>query len=378
VPLAAPQRVLDTRPEFATGPGNLIGKLAAGEIRDLPVLGMAGVPADGVTAVAVNLTAVEIDQPAYVQALPTWRASAGGYSNINTDHPAQTRANFAIVPIGEGGTISLYTIAAGHLVVDVLGYFTASEQPVAAGRFVELAPQRVLDTRIDGVALADRVPRPVPPPSGIDMTQVQALVMTVTGTGTTQPGWIQVFPTDRPDVIGGTSTVNLVPGISVANTAIIPIGAGGVSVAGLFGNGSGHVVVDIVGYITSPAAPVDDNGRYVPVKPSRAFDSRTSTGDLTVAVPIEVSTAVPADATGVVWNFAALSARQPGFGRVWAADAPQPATSAFNWSLVGETRAASVIASVDGGRVKVVLDNGSGQPTSIAAGLIADVFGYFT
>ena len=104
--------------------------------RDLPVLGMAGVPADGVTAVAVNLTAVEIDQPAYVQALPTWRASAGGYSNINTDHPAQTRANFAIVPIGEGGTISLYTIAAGHLVVDVLGYFTASEQPVAAGRFV--------------------------------------------------------------------------------------------------------------------------------------------------------------------------------------------------------------------------------------------------
>jgi hypothetical protein len=209
------------------------------------------------------------------------------------------------------------------------------------------------------------------------MSQVQALVMTVTGTATTQPGWIQAFPTDRPDVIAGTSTVNLVPGISVANTAIIPVGANGVSVAGFFGTGSGHVVIDVVGYITSETAPVDDSGRYVPVRPARAFDSRTSTGDLTVAVPIEINAAVPADATAVVWNFAAVNARQPGFGRVWAADAPQPATSAFNWSLLGETRAAAVIASVDSGRVEVVLDNGTGTPTT-AAGLIADVFGYFT
>ena len=259
VPLAAPQRVLDTRPESAIGPANLIGKFAPGEMRDLPVLGQAGVPSNGVTAVVINLTATDVDQPTYVQALPTWRASAGGYSNINTDHPAQTRANFAIVPIGDGGTISLYTISGGHLVVDVLGYFTAAAQPAAAGRFVELAaPQRVLDTRIDGVPLANRVPRQVPSPAGVDMSQVQALVMTVTGTATTQPGWIQAFPTDRPDVIAGTSTVNLVPGISVANTAIIPVGANGVSVAGFFGTGSGHVVIDVVGYITSDHAPVDD------------------------------------------------------------------------------------------------------------------------
>ena len=58
--------------------------------------------------------------------------------------------------------------------------------------------------------------RQVPSPTGLDMTQVQALVMTVTGTGATSPGWIQAFPTDRPDVIAQTSTVNLVPGISVA------------------------------------------------------------------------------------------------------------------------------------------------------------------
>ncbi len=385
VPLTAPKRVLDTRPDSPVGPPNLVGRVGAGEIRDLPILGQAGVPASGVTAVAVNVTAVDMDRPTFVQTLPTWRAAIGGYSNINTDQPNQIRANMAIVPIGDGGSISLYSIVAGHLVVDVLGYFTAAPQPVAAGRFVELAvPQRVLDSRLDGVPLANRVPRAVPAPSGVDMSQVEALVMTVTGTAASQSGWIQAFPSDRPDVIAGTSTVNLVPGTSVANTAIIPVGTSGVSVAGSFGTGFGHVVVDVVGYITSDAAPVAGSGRYVPVRPARAFDSRTSTGDLTVATPVEINAssapgvAVPTDATGVVWNLAAINARQPGFGRVWAADAPQPATSAFNWSLVGETRAASVIASVDGGRVKVVLDNGSGKPTTLAAGLIADVFGYFT
>src|SRR4029453_19544706 len=99
---------------------------------------------------------------------------------------------------------------------------------------------------------------------------VQALVMTVTGTATTQPGWIQAFPTDRPDVIAGTSTVNLVPGISVANTAIIPVGTNGVSVTGFFGTGSGHVVVDVGGDITSATAPADDSGRHPPATPARA------------------------------------------------------------------------------------------------------------
>ena len=380
VPLAAPQRVLDTRPESAIGPADLIGKFAPGEMRDLPVLGQAGVPSNGVTAVVINLTATDVDQPTYVQALPTWRRL--GRRVFEHQHrpsrPDQSEISRSCRSATEGRSRCTRSRAATSSST-CSGISPLPLSRAAAGRFVELAaPQRVLDTRIDGVPLADRVPRHVPSPAGVDMSQVQALVMTVTGTATTQPGWIQAFPTDRPDVIAGTSTVNLVPGISVANTAIIPVGANGVSVAGFFGTGSGHVVIDVVGYITSDRTPIDVSGRYVPVRPARAFDSRTSTGDLTVAVPIEINAAVPADATAVVWNFAAINARQPGFGRVWAADAPQPATSAFNWSLLGETRAAAVIASVDSGRVKVVLDNGTGNPTTTAAGLIADVFGYFT
>ena len=37
-----------------------------------------------------------------------------------------------------------------------------------------------------------------------------------------------------------------------------------------------------------------------------------------------------------------------------------------------------MISAVDGGTCRVVMDNGSGQPSGPAGGLIADVFGYFT
>jgi hypothetical protein len=170
----------------------------------------------------------------------------------------------------------------------------------------------------------------------------------------------------------------------VANTAIVPVGSSGIAVAGFFGTGSGHAVVDVIGYITNGSAPVSSAGRFVPVRPSRAFDSRLVSGDLTLGLPVEVDASgafgvtIPDDATGVMWNFAAVNTRQPGFGRVWAANAAQPATSSFNWSQAGETRASSVISAVDGGLVYVVMDNGSGQPSGPAGALIADVFGYFT
>ena len=289
VPLDVPQRVLDTRPESAVGPAALIGRLTAGDVRDLPVLGQAGIPASGVTAVAVNVTAVGIDRPSYVQALPTLEAAVGAYSNINLDQVGQTQANFAIVPVGSGGSISLYTIAGGHLVVDVLGYFTVAPAPVAAGRFVELAtPERLLDTRNAATPLAGAVPVPVPDPQASTRRRSDALVVTVTGTEASQPGWLQVLPADRPDVVASTSTVNLAPGAVIANTAIVPLGSNGIAIAGFFGSGSGHAIVDVIGYITSDAAPISESGRFVPVRPARAFDSRLGTGDLTIAVPVEI------------------------------------------------------------------------------------------
>lgn len=377
VPLDAPQRVLDTRPGSAIGPANLIGELQPGDIIDLPLTGRAGVPSDGVTAVAVNITAVEFGGPTFVQALPTLAAPVGAYSNLNLDGPGQTRANLAIVPVGAGGAISLSTIGRGHLVVDLLGYFVDEPESASGGRLVPLArAERLLDTRQTS-ALTSLETRAVPWPTRVDRSLAEALVVTVTGTRAGQPGWLQAHPSDRPDVIGTTSTVNVPAAGSVANTAIVPVGADGIAITGFFGDSTGDVVVDVIGYITSELAPTSTTGRFVPLTPSRALDSRVGP-PLTTDSPVTIDPAgVPDDATALIWNLVAVDVGLPGFGRAWAADQPRPETSAFNWGA-GEVRAAAAITAAPGGRASIALHDADSRPDAAVGHVIADVFGYFT
>ncbi len=386
VALDRPKRILDTRPTSAAGPPALTGAIDPGEILDVPVLGIDGLPTTGVTAVAVNITAVANERPGVVQAIPTLRAALGGYSNLNVDAADQARANFAIVPIGENGSISLISSGGGHLVVDLLGSFVAAPGAVAGGRFVELpVAERVLDTRLapSPGPLTSLQARRVPLPAGLDPVNVSALVVTVTGTEATAPGWIQIHPSDRPDVVGATSTVNLMPGASVANTAIVRTTSEGASVTGWFGAGTGQVVVDVIGYVTSDAAPVATGGRYVPLRPTRVLDTRLTIGELATSQQIVIDTAtagsqVPPTATGVMWNLTAVAMRRPGFARAWSADVTQPTTSALNWSTTGEVRAAAAITALDTGRACVMMSDGSPTGTAPLGHLVVDVFGYFT
>lgn len=386
VPLAAPMRFLDTRTATAVGHDELIGATWAGEIRRLPVAGIEGIPATA-TSVAINLATVGPDRRSYVQAFPLWQSSVGGYSNLNTDDADQNRANFAIIPIAQDGTIALYSTAAGHLVVDVLGWFEPVTGPVAAGRFVELpAAQRLVDTRTDGTG-----PVPsgstirVPNPAGVPLHQVDALVVTVTAVRPTAVGWLQAFPAARDDVVGTTSTVNTSAGSNAASTAVVPIGTAGLAVHADFGSGgTGHVVVDTIGYITNSSAPVSEDGRYVPVRPARAFDSRATGGPLvdgqTVVVDASAAdgTDVPDDASAVMWNLTVVNATRLGFASGWATDAPPPGTSLLNWSVEGEVRAAAAVTAVTSATAQFRLDDqGSPDPGPLGH-LLVDVFGYFT
>jgi hypothetical protein len=386
VPLAAPTRALDTRPATAVGSGALIGATWAGEIRRLPIAGVAGVPA-GATSVAVNIVTVAPDRRSFVQALPLWQATVGGYSNLNVDGPGQNRSNLAIVPIADDGTIALYSTAAGHLVVDVLGWFEPVDGEVTAGRFVELpATERLLDTRAGGAApVASDSTLSVPNPSGVPIAEIDALVVTVTAVRPTSIGWLQAFPAARPDVVGTTSTVNFSPESNAASTAIVPIAGGGVAVHTSFaGGGTGHVVVDAIGYITNAVADSSTAGRYVPVRPSRAFDSRSSGAPLVDGQTIVVDAAtapgvdVPDDARAVMWNLTVVNATRQGYATGWAAAVPQPETSLLNWSFPGEVRAAAAVTAVSAGTARFRVDD-QGAPDSGSLGhLLVDVFGYFT
>lgn len=386
VPRATPVRILDTRPEMPIGPA--LGRMWAGEIRRLPILGQADVPNADVTAVALNVATVAADGPGWVQVLPTGEATVGAHSNINTDGPGQTRANFVVVPVAADGSISIHATTGSHVIVDLLGWFTTAAAEGAAGRFVRLpTAERALDTRHDAPVgpLTSGSSRPVRWPTAVDSGHIAALVVTVTGAGASADGWLQAYPADQPGVIGTTSTVNLQAGGIVANTAIVPVGTAGVAVTGHFaGGGSSHVVVDIVGYITSVAAPPTSGGLFVPMQPGRAFDSRLRYGDLADGEVVTISASnapgatVPSSASGVVWNVTSVLANRAGWTRGWAAGFAEPVTSSSNWSRPGETRAAAAITGVAGTAAHFRMDDGDANVPIRVAGLVVDVMGYFT
>ena len=178
--------------------------------------------------------------------------------------------------------------------------------------------------------------------------------------------------------------MNVAVGESIANTAIVPIGVNGLAVSGFFADaGSTHVVVDVVGYITSDGAVIADGGRYVPIPARRAFDSRTVGDGLRAGSVVELdagaiaSPSVPPDASGAIWNITHVDVRGAGFGRVWAADAAEPATSAFNFSRPAEVRATAVVSALDSGRASVSISDGTQDPEPLGH-VVADVMGYFT
>ena len=112
-------RVLDTR---QPGQG---GRVAAGGRRDVAI--PAGVPADAI-ALAVNVTTTTTSAGlGYVTAWPAGRPMPES-SMLTTDGAGQDRAAFAIVPVTSAG-LSLYDYSGGHLIVDVVGWFTGASAP---------------------------------------------------------------------------------------------------------------------------------------------------------------------------------------------------------------------------------------------------------
>lgn len=388
VPLPAPTRILDTRPSSAVGPANLIGDRWPGRIVDLPVGSIPGIAVARVTAVAANVTLVDSTQPGFVQAFPTGAATLGGFSNLNADAPGQTRPNFSIIPVSPDGRFSVYSTTGGDLVVDVLGVFEESADPTRAGRLVSLpSARRVLDTRDLGRRVRTGEQATIPLPTGVDPREVAALVVNVTATETIGTGYVQALPFGRDRDIGQTSTLNLVTGLTVANTVIVPAEARGARLYAQLGvGGSVHLIADVTGYITSDAAPASTRGRFVAVRPGRSLDTRRTGPILGARSTVDVSgrstpgVTLPSGVSSVAWNLTVTGTVAPGYLRAWPAGAAEPPTSAINWIAPGATLANAAIVAPNADGVLRIRGN-PGVPLTTGWPLthvVVDLFGYFT
>ncbi len=375
MPLASPTRILDTRAASAT-PGARIGPHPQFTILDLPT-GVAGA-----TAVAVSIVSVDSVAPGYVQALPTMMGRLADSSNLNVASSAQVQPNFAIVPVGAAGSITLYLNAGGNVVVDLLGSFSPAASPaVSAGRFVAVDPVRVLDTRPESPGPVPAGYQPHTPTAGetVEVPGIRvpgipvgaiAAVVNVVADRAQGNGFLRTQPTGATGLT--TSNGNFVAGIASGTLSIVPVGANG-SVS-IYTSQATHLVVDLMGYFTGDSSPAGSDGLFVPVTPTRAYDSRNAPagihiGNTTRTVQL-AGTAVPADAGAVSMNLTSDAADGAGFLTAYSADQALPATSSLNYPATTPRANAAIVTLGSGGRLNTLVNR--------TTHVIIDVNGYFT
>jgi hypothetical protein len=217
-PLATPTRILDT----GNGTGAPEADVAADGTLTLTMAGdnTSGVdlPSTGLTAVALNLTAV-----------PTASGDSGilvtypdgvtrpSTSNLTYDATGdQSQAGTVIIPVGSDGKIDIYNDSADkiNLVGDLSGYFTTS----TTGQYYHsLNGIRIIDTR-QTTALASDSARTIANPASITADN-PTLVLNITVTDPADGGWVEAYPGSA--ALPTASIIDFASGETVPNLALV-------------------------------------------------------------------------------------------------------------------------------------------------------------
>jgi|GEM_PF-2205508 len=381
-----PARLMDTRPGAGNttvdGTAQGIGAIASLGTFKLPVANRGGVPASGVVAVALNVTAIVPTRGGY---LTVWsgNGAAPNAANLNLN-PGYTIPNLVISQIDSNGEVSIYNggLAAQDVVVDVQGYF-----PVGTS-YVPMTPERYLDTRaggttIDGqyqaggaVASQGQLDLGITGRTSIPAANVGAVVLNVAAVQPTKVGFITAWPFGQTQP--NASNLNLNRGLTIPNLVISGLGSGQVS---LF-NGSNdptNLIADVQGWFPSDSS-------FTTLTPARLLDTRAGSSTIdtqyqaggaiasgdSVDLTVTNRGGVPATGVGaVVLNVTAVQPTKGGFITVWPTGSTRPMVSNLNLNP-GTTIPNLVIAKV-GSNGQVSIYSGGVAPTDI----VVDVQGWF-
>ncbi len=120
-----PARVYESRAGEQVTPGGEVRgfRLSADETDTVKVTGLADIPADGVAAVVLNVTAVNPTAPSFLTVWPHGFARPGA-SNLNLRGQGEVVPNLVLAKVGAGGKVDIYNLAGStDVIVDVAGYF---------------------------------------------------------------------------------------------------------------------------------------------------------------------------------------------------------------------------------------------------------------
>jgi hypothetical protein len=360
-----PVRLLDTRAAGGAPP-------AAGTTTVVDVAAAAGVPAPQLRAAVLTVTATDVAGAGYLAVWPSG-TSRPATSALNVDGRGGTAASLVTVGVGTDGRVAIYQQAGGHLVVDLAGWYAPADGPVTAGRFVPVTPTRLLDTRSGPrpgpgttavVPVAGRAGIPPAGPAG-----PAAVVVTLTATDVAAPGFLTAWG-DGPLPLA--SNLNVAPGDTRANQAVVPVGADGA--IRVYQQPGAHVVVDVVGWYTGADASLATTGRFVPVTPVRLADSRAAAGrpaggcTASLHAPVPAGTVTP---SALALAVTLTDPTRPGYATAYPAGGAVPLASTVNVDRAGQTRPDHALVGTGAdGAVAVYL--------SPATHAVVDLTGWFT
>jgi hypothetical protein len=180
------------------------------------------------------------------------------------------------------------------------------------------------------VDLASRVP-----------AGTSAVILNVTATDTTLPGFVTAWPAGLPRPLASNLNVEQT-GQTIANLVMVPLSAA--AKVSLYSQSPLDLVADLEGYVTGAGAATSTEGLFTPLVPVRALDTRTGdplprlTGGVPAQLPIAGRVGVPAtDVAAVLMNVTATNAAGPGFVTVYPGGAAVPLASNLNVSGAGQT-----------------------------------------
>jgi hypothetical protein len=364
-----PKRILDTR----IGLGAPKKQIAPISALPLTVEGVDGVPTSGVTAVELELTAVnEVGGGSLI-------AYAYGASRPSTSDldfaKGQVVTNLVTVPVGSG-KIELYNQSGGgiDLIADVVGYTRTG----SGSLYTALStPTRILDTASGlGAAKAElaglgTLKLTVAGAGGVPASGVTAVALDVSTRSATVGGYLIAYPygSARPNVTDLTYPATQ----PVTSLIVVPVVQGAIDLYNAGGKPV-NLTADVVGYYSASGAG------YQPVTPVRVLDTRSGLGgaggavasDGVAMLPFSSLSRVPSTGavTAEVLDVVVTAPQHSGTLTVTIDGEPLPGLANLSYAA-GETIADQVVVPQG-----ATLDfyNGSGGTVQV----VADVEGYYT
>lgn len=368
-------RLLDTR----SGLGAPRGQVRGLQPLSVQIGGRGGVPASGVAAVVLNVTATNPVGPGYLAVRAAGTTS--GTSNLNFGR-LQTVAGLVVTRLSSTGAMEVLSSVRSDVLADVAGYYLAGTA-ADAGAFTPLVPARLLDTRRAIGAPTGKIPTggsvdlQVGGRGGVPVSGAGAVVTNVTAVAPTAAGYVTVYP----DLVAKpyTSNLNFLADQIVPNLVAVPVATNGKVRLAVTG-ASSDLLADVFGYFRAGVPRVE--GTFGALTPARVFDTRTGrgfagrptalAGGSTTRIKVAGVGGVPlGGVSAVVLTLTTVGSTGGGYATLYADGAAKPPTSNLNYAR-NQTVANLVMVPVSPQGDIDVYVYGPG-----ATGLFADVAGYY-